>query len=161
MQSHDTDHQISVLSRSSDEYKIKTTFLRQTQEIELCIRDKSITKKTPESFTKVCQTHSLHTEWSPPCEDKLGNVTIQTTVPNIPTKAEKTSIVKKNTDNEHTIRKVPFWIMGNKCIQMDQPQILKRKEGLVYTFSIPMESSNQRQYQQAYTVPTTKLKGKP
>jgi len=31
---------------------------------------------------------------------------------------------------------------------MDQPQILQRKEGLVYTFSIPMESSNQRQYQQ-------------
>jgi hypothetical protein len=53
---------IFVLSRSSDEYKIKTTFLRQTQEIQLCIRDKSITKKTPESFTKVCQTHSFHTE---------------------------------------------------------------------------------------------------
>ena len=52
MQSHDTDHQISVLSRSFDEYKIKTTFLRQTQEIELCIRDKSLTKKTSGSFIK-------------------------------------------------------------------------------------------------------------
>jgi hypothetical protein len=31
----------------------------------------------------------------PPCEDKLGNVTIQTSVPNITTKAEQTSIVKK------------------------------------------------------------------
>jgi hypothetical protein len=39
--------------------------------------------------------------------------------------------------------------------------MLKRKEGLVYTFSIPMESSNHRQYLQAYTVPTTKPKGKP
>ena len=39
----------------SNEYKIKTTFLRQTQEIELCIRDKSLTKKIPGSF---------HTEWS-------------------------------------------------------------------------------------------------
>jgi hypothetical protein len=48
-----------------------------------------------------------------------------------------------------------------KIVQMDQPQMLQRKEGLVYTFSIPMESSNQRKYQQAYTVPTTKLKGKP
>ena len=62
MQSHDIGHQISVLSRPSNEYKIKTTFLRQTQEIELCIRDKSLTKKTPGSFTKVCQTHSFHTE---------------------------------------------------------------------------------------------------
>ena len=30
-----------------------------------------------------------------PCEDKLGNITIQTSVPNITTKAEQTSIVKK------------------------------------------------------------------
>ena len=32
----------------------------------------------------------------PPCEDKLGNVTIQTSVPNITTKAKQTNIVKKN-----------------------------------------------------------------
>ena len=38
--------------------------------------------------------------------------------------------------------------------------MLQRKEGLVYTFSIPMKSINQRQYIQAYTVPATKLKGK-
>jgi hypothetical protein len=44
----------------------------------------------------------------PSCEDKLGNVTIQTSVPNITTKAEQTTIVKKNTDNEHARRKVPF-----------------------------------------------------
>ena len=31
----------------------------------------------------------------PSCEDKLGNVTIQTSVPNITTKVEQTSIVKK------------------------------------------------------------------
>jgi len=31
----------------------------------------------------------------PPCEDKLGNITIQTAVPNITTKAEQASIVKK------------------------------------------------------------------
>jgi hypothetical protein len=37
MQSHDLGHQISVLSRPSNEYKIKTIFLRQTQEMELCI----------------------------------------------------------------------------------------------------------------------------
>jgi hypothetical protein len=44
----------------------------------------------------------------PPCEDKLGYGTIQTSVPNITTKAEQTSIVKKNhTDNEHARRKVP------------------------------------------------------
>ena len=42
--------------------RLRTTFLGQTQEIELCIRDKSLTKKTPGSFTKVCQTHSFHTE---------------------------------------------------------------------------------------------------
>ena len=44
----------------------------------------------------------------PSCEDKLGNVTIQTSVPNITTKAEQTTIVKKTTDNEHARRKVPF-----------------------------------------------------
>jgi hypothetical protein len=43
-----------------------------------------------------------------PGEDKLGNVTIQTSVPNITTKAKQTSIVKKNSDNEHAKRKVPF-----------------------------------------------------
>jgi hypothetical protein len=43
-----------------------------------------------------------------PCEDKLGNITIQTSVPNITNKAEQTSIVKKPTDNEHARRKVPF-----------------------------------------------------
>jgi hypothetical protein len=52
MQSHDIGHQISVLSKPSNEYKIKTTFLGQTQEIELCIRDKSLTKKTSGSFIK-------------------------------------------------------------------------------------------------------------
>jgi hypothetical protein len=62
MQSHDTGHQIAMLSRPSDEYKIKTTFLRQTQDIELCIKDKHLTKKTPGSVTKECQTHSFHTE---------------------------------------------------------------------------------------------------
>jgi hypothetical protein len=30
-----------------------------------------------------------------PCEDKLGNVTIQTSVPNITTKVKQTNIVKK------------------------------------------------------------------
>ncbi|CAC5373543.1 unnamed protein product [Mytilus coruscus] len=34
----------------------------------------------------------------------------------------------------------------------------QQKEGLVYTSSTPMEINNQRQYQQAYIVPTTKLK---
>jgi hypothetical protein len=43
-----------------------------------------------------------------PCEDKLGKVTIQTSVPNITTKVKQTNIVKKNTDNEHGRRKVPF-----------------------------------------------------
>ena len=52
MESHDTGHQISVLSRPSNDYKIKTTFVRQTHEIELCIRDKSLTKKTSGSFIK-------------------------------------------------------------------------------------------------------------
>jgi hypothetical protein len=42
--------------------RLRTTFLGQTQEIELRIRDKSLTKKIPGSFTKVCQTHSFHPE---------------------------------------------------------------------------------------------------
>jgi hypothetical protein len=48
-----------MLSRLSDEYNIKTTFLGQTQEIELCIRDNNLTKRILGGFTKECQIHSF------------------------------------------------------------------------------------------------------
>ncbi|VDI25179.1 Hypothetical predicted protein [Mytilus galloprovincialis] len=44
-------HQISVFIRPPNEYQTETTLIRQTQKIQLYIRDKSITKKTPRSST--------------------------------------------------------------------------------------------------------------
>ena len=88
MQSHDTGHQMSVLSRTSDEYRIKTTFLRQTQET------RALQRKHQEVLPKNVKPIAF-TLIDPSCEDKLGNITIQTSVPNITTKAEQTSIVKK------------------------------------------------------------------
>jgi hypothetical protein len=88
-------------------------------------------------------------------EDKL-----RTSVPNITTKAEQTSIVKKTLTMSKLEEKYPSesWVrlyrwISHKCYN-------ERRGWYIHSVS-QMESSNQRQYQQAYTVPTTKLKGKP
>ena len=58
----------------------------------------------------------------PSCEDKLGNVTIQTSVPNITTKAEQTSIVKKTLTMSMLEEKYPseswvrlYRLISHKC----------------------------------------------
>ena len=95
MQSMKEITNIPVLSRPSNEYKIKTIFLRQTQEMELLhLETRTLQRKHQEVLPKNIKPIAF-TLNDPPCEDKLGNVTIQTSVTNITTKAEKTSIVKK------------------------------------------------------------------
>ena len=96
MKSHDTGHQISVLSRPSDEYK-RSSFALETRVLQ---------RKHQEVLPKNVKPIAFTLNDSP-CEDKLGNITFKTSVPNIPTKAEQTCIVK-NTDNEHARIKVPF-----------------------------------------------------
>jgi hypothetical protein len=81
---------IPVLSRPSNEYKIKTIFLRQTQEMELLhLETRTLQRKHQEVLPKNIKPIAF-TLNDPPCEDKLGNVTIRTSVPNITTKAEQT-----------------------------------------------------------------------
>ncbi|CAC5390305.1 unnamed protein product [Mytilus coruscus] len=159
---HQTLHKVQNQALQIITGAMKSTPIKSMEEITNIppLKTRALQRKNQEVLTKYVKPIAF-TITKNPCEDKFGNIIIQTSVPLITTKDGQTRTLKKTLtmnmlEDEYTSNSwVRVYTDGSA-----KPQMPQQKEGLVYTSSIPTKINNQRQYQHAYIVQTTKLKKK-